>query len=213
MQVRKVVTRSGRGFRGYFPSKKLNRMVEYESLLERDAILLFEFSSGVVSYQEQPEMIYYNDGDKTRQYFPDFEVVLITGEIIHVEVKPYQRLNTPELLNKFGAIAAHYQTHRAEFKILTEKNIRREPLLSNLKRLASLKQSDSNLDRAFNICQQRLLLDPICSVSALSQGFMKGEVFRLIALGKLICNLEQKLDSNTNFVRIRQGDHDATLLL
>ena len=212
MQVRKVVTRSGRGFRGYFPSKKLNRMVEYESLLERDAILLFEFSSGVVSYQEQPEMIYYNDGDRTRQYFPDFELVLITGEIIHVEIKPFDVLNTLELLAKFGAIAVHYRSHRADFKILTEQNIRKEPLHSNLKFLASLKQSDSNLDRAFNICEQRLLLDPTCSVSELSEGFMKCEVFRLIAQSRLICNLEQKLDSNTNFVRIRKGDHDATLL-
>ena len=212
MQVRKVVTRSGRGFRGYFPSKKLNRMVEYESLLERDAILLFEFSSGIVSYQEQPEMIYYNDGDKTRQYFPDFEVVLITGEIIHFEIKPFDVLSKPELLEKFGAIAVHYQSHRAEFRILTDQNIRREPLHSNLKFLASLKEPESSLEGAFGICKQRLLLDPICSVSALSQGFMKGEVFRLIALSKLICDLEQKLDANTNFVRIHQGDHDATLL-
>jgi hypothetical protein len=44
--------------------------VEWESLLERDAILLFEFSPGVVSYQEQPEMIEYEQDGVMRRYYP-----------------------------------------------------------------------------------------------------------------------------------------------
>ncbi len=50
MLARKVVTRRGRRFRGYYPSAKLGRMVAWESLLERDAILLIEFSPGVLTY-------------------------------------------------------------------------------------------------------------------------------------------------------------------
>lgn len=56
MLVRKVITRRGRRFRGYFPSRKLGRMVAWESLTERDVILLLEFSPGVLSYQEQPAL-------------------------------------------------------------------------------------------------------------------------------------------------------------
>ncbi len=59
MPVRKVVTPSGRKVRGYFPSKKMGRMVAWESQIELDAILLFEFSPGVISFQEQPEKIQY----------------------------------------------------------------------------------------------------------------------------------------------------------
>jgi len=54
MLSRIVVTRSGRGFRGYFPSKKLNRLVQFESLLERDAIKLFESSKEIIQFREQP---------------------------------------------------------------------------------------------------------------------------------------------------------------
>ena len=51
-------------------------MVEWESLLERDAILLFEFSPGVVSYQEQPAEILYELEGVIHRYYPDFEVIL-----------------------------------------------------------------------------------------------------------------------------------------
>jgi hypothetical protein len=87
MLARKVITRRGRRFRGYFPSRKLGRMMEWESLNERNVILLFEFSPGVLSYQAQPALIHYHDGQDTRAYYPDFEVIFLNGEAIHVEVK------------------------------------------------------------------------------------------------------------------------------
>jgi hypothetical protein len=43
MPVRRVVTRGGRRFRGFFPSAKNGCMVPWESLLERDAITLLEY--------------------------------------------------------------------------------------------------------------------------------------------------------------------------
>lgn len=51
MFSRNVITRRGRGFRGNFPSRKLGRMVAGESLVELLAILLWEFSPGVLTYR------------------------------------------------------------------------------------------------------------------------------------------------------------------
>lgn len=59
-----------------------------ESLLEQDAILLLEFSWGVLSYREQPALIEYHDGNKVREYYPNFELVLEDGSPVHLEVKP-----------------------------------------------------------------------------------------------------------------------------
>ena len=81
MSSRNVVTRSGQRIRGYFPSHKCGQMIAWESLLERDAILLLEFSQGVVSYRHQPFVIDYSDGEQMRKYYPDFEVVLEGGEV------------------------------------------------------------------------------------------------------------------------------------
>lgn len=92
MPVRKVVLPTGRKVRGYFPSKKMGRMIEWESPLERDAIVLLEFSPGVVSFQEQPRKVIFYIGGVPHVYFPDFEVVLTNGKVIDVEVKPALKL-------------------------------------------------------------------------------------------------------------------------
>jgi len=136
MPARKVVTRRGRRFRGYFPSRKLGRMVAWESLLERDAILLLEFSSGVVSYREQPVLIEYFDGQQIRGYYPDFEADLTDGDVLHVEVKASFQLAKPKIESKFRVIAADYRRRQHDFRIITEAEIRREPMHSNLKNLA-----------------------------------------------------------------------------
>jgi len=138
MLARKVVTRRGRRFRGYFPSRKLHRMVAWESLLERDAILLLEVSPGVVSFQEQPTLIRYFNGKVFCDYYPDFEVVLSDGSVFHLEVKTTSKLNTPKVATQFTAIAAHYQEKGFGFRIVTEQELQREPLLSNAQDLSHL---------------------------------------------------------------------------
>lgn len=124
MLSRKVVTRSGRGFRGYFPSKKLNRSVQFESLLERDAIKLFDNSNEVISFREQPTIIYYYLGDIQKRYHPDFEVVLRGNAVLHIEVKPSLRLATKELSIKYKAISRSYRSKPEHFVILTEIELR-----------------------------------------------------------------------------------------
>lgn len=124
MLSRNVVNRSGRGFRGYFPSKKLNRSVQFESILERDAIKLFESSNEVVSYKEQPAIIYYYLDETQKRYHPDFEIILIGDKVIHVEVKPSRRLATKELSDKFRAISRSYRSKPEHFVILTEIELR-----------------------------------------------------------------------------------------
>ncbi len=128
MLARKVVTRSGRGFRGNFPSKKLNRMVQFESILERDAIKWFDSDPEVVSFQEQPTIIFYLDEmGESRKYFPDFELKLKSGLLIHVEVKPEARMAEMKNQQKFQSISENYRNRKEIFVILTCAYLHREP--------------------------------------------------------------------------------------
>lgn len=125
MLSRKVVTRSGRGFRGYFPSKKLNRSVEFESILERDAILLFERDEEIISYQEQPEMVYYYDKNhEPRKYYPDFRVEFVSGFKFHIEIKPAKKLGNSATLKKYQAVSESYKLRDEIFRILTDVELR-----------------------------------------------------------------------------------------
>jgi hypothetical protein len=52
--TRKVVTYRSGHFTGVVPSSKNNRVIQYESILERDYIQLVESDRDVKSYSEQP---------------------------------------------------------------------------------------------------------------------------------------------------------------
>lgn len=136
MRARKIVTRSGKRFRGKFPSRKMKTMIHWESLLELDAIHVFEFHPQIAAYYEQPsEEAYYDQDGKQRSYFPDFLLVFKTGGKLLVEVKPKKLFETPKLQNKYRAIAKRFSEQDRPFRVLTETEIRKEPLRSNLRTL------------------------------------------------------------------------------
>lgn len=126
MLSRKVVTRSGRGYRGYFPSKKLNRLVQFESLLEKEAIQYFEQNMEVISFQEQPELFhYYDQSGQQREYYPDFQLTLESGHKLYVEVKPISKL--AKLKDKFELILEAYKTRKEILMILTDVDLQHKP--------------------------------------------------------------------------------------
>ena len=213
MKSRKVVTRSGRKFRGYFPSKKLGRMVEWESLLERDAILLFEFSTGVKSYQEQPELIYYQLNDEIQHYYPDFSITLSSGEILHLEVKPKSKFSSMELIDKFNAIINNYNHIGRDFKILIDEHIRVEPRLTNLKRLARVLHHHPVALEAQEEVIELLKGGAILSVASLSKIIGLTSTLVLLAHGVIYCDINTDFNIIQNFLRLpKEDDHDALFI-
>lgn len=208
--VRKVVTRRGRRIRGYFPSTKLGRMVAWESLLERDAILLLEFSPGVASYQEQPALVHYAHGLRMREYYPDFEVVLGCGSVLHLEVKPASKLALPAVAAKLRAVARHYAVQGRDYRIVTDQEIRREPLHSNLKTLTYLAVRPgcvlpARRDIEYHFTSgARTLQD-----AALLLG--RDTTMRLIATGRICCDLDKELGDETLLSIPTGGEHAALL--
>jgi hypothetical protein len=147
-RVRRIVTRSGRGFRGKFPSLKLGRFVHWESILERDAILMTEYDPSVLSYQEQPCVVTYYDAQGTvRTYTPDLRIERESGETF-AEVKPSRKLAKPDLRAKLEAIALRMKERKQPFRILTELEIRREPRYSNAARIHDALRSLNSVDRS-----------------------------------------------------------------
>lgn len=211
MLSRKVVTRRGRRFRGYFPSYKLGRMVAWESLLERDALYLLEFSPGVVSYREQPTLVQYFDGAQIRDYYPDFELALQDGSLVHLEIKSSSQFDRPKVRAKLAAIAKSYEQKEWGFRIATEREIRREPLLTNLRFLCYLLgRPGHNLPTGGELIQ-------IFGSAALGLGeviSVLGEdtAWRLIATGRITCDLNKPLEFDT-VISVSKGEQHATVLL
>lgn len=212
MLARPVINRYGRRFRGYFPSHRMGCMVAWESLLELDAILLLEFSWGVLSYREQPALIQYHDGQKVRDYYPDFELVLDDGSLIHLEVKPTSELAKPAIRAKYQAIAAHYQSRQHAYRIVTELEIQREPLLGNVRKLAYLSGKKSQQELPDAQAVTKVLGSDAVPFDIAERTLGREMTLRLVAKGVLRCDLALPLSGETPVGIAKGGRHAAYLL-
>ncbi|MCG9042108.1 TnsA endonuclease N-terminal domain-containing protein [Laribacter hongkongensis] len=210
MRVRKVVTRRGRHIRGYFPSKKLNRMVAWESLLEKDALLLVELSPGVLTYQEQPEEITYWNERVMCSYIPDLRVNLCDETSLLVEVKPVEELRRPSVRAKYQQIAQHLQEQGEPFQILTDLEIRREPQYGSLCRLLYwYNHAPAQLPSAKEIDQQLKNRDHAAIQDCLDI-FGANITYALIARGQLVPDLSRAL-TPASLVQLPTGGRHAAI--
>jgi hypothetical protein len=134
MPSRKIPRRGSKKNIGKFPSLKMEKTLWWEALTERDAMFLYEYDREVISYEEQPEPIFYFLNGKRHRYTPDFRVVRV-GQVAIVEVKPEAKLESEELKEAFAEIRIECEKMGQEFIVITDKMIRVEPKLGNIKML------------------------------------------------------------------------------
>ncbi|MDF0499980.1 TnsA endonuclease N-terminal domain-containing protein [Burkholderia cenocepacia] len=203
--ARQVVRPTGGIFRGRFPSRKSGRSVAFESLIERDALLLFEFSRGIASYREQPYSIWYLFDGKSRRYTPDFELTLISGTPLVIEIKPEEKTLIPDEARRLRRIHEHLASLGVAFRVLTDTQIRTGSRLSNLGTLLPY------LGKPMSALQRRLAAEPLrensspLTVAHASRCLgSTAEVYRLIAEDVLGADLHQRLsDSTALFIQDR----------
>ena len=133
MPVRKVSNRGGNVI-GCFPSLKLNRMVAFESLIERDLIYLLDFEPDVTWFAEQPLTISYSHKGKILSYTPDFHIIRDDQNIL-VECKPQKYINTDNNQRKFAAARAWCAAKRWMFQVIGDEQLRRGYRVRNVKLL------------------------------------------------------------------------------
>ncbi|WP_177410172.1 TnsA endonuclease N-terminal domain-containing protein [Pseudomonas sp. LFM046] len=115
-----------------FPSRKNGSLIICETRLEADACFHWEQDRNVIAYREQPERLHLVVEGKARTYVPDFVVQYADRPIRFVEVKPDNVYQKPKYLALYRAAKQLLKTRGADFELLTERKIRRQPLLNNL---------------------------------------------------------------------------------
>lgn len=133
MPVRKVSNRGG-NIIGRFPSLKLKRMVDYESLIERDFLYLLDFEPEVTWFMEQPLTITYTDQAKTRTYTPDFHIISNSRNIL-VECKPQQFVGKASNQLKFATAEQWCFARGWTFQIVTDEQLHANYRLRNIRYL------------------------------------------------------------------------------
>lgn len=133
MSVRDPVTRRHKSMCCLVPSRKMRRMIHCESMLEGDAVAIFDHSPDVRSFMEQPCTEHVFGDGKFFRYTPDFQLTLINGSQEYVEVKPEKKLLSPKLQQRLNHIARHFEKSGRRFRVMTELEIRNKPVRRNLK--------------------------------------------------------------------------------
>lgn len=207
--VRKVVTRSGKGIRGKFPSRKLGRMVLWESPLEADAIRLFEFNVAVAAYYSQPSWEVYHDAEgQAHRFAPDFRVDFLSGESIFVEVKSDHDAAYKPNAFTLGLKAMAMQAQGKRYRVLTPSQIRTQPRFDNLKLLERCSRSALGEETKYRC--HHLAPGTLYTVQDLAR-LVGGEtvVFQAIAQGVLRTHLHLPLNSQSmvwNSIHWEAGD-------
>jgi hypothetical protein len=135
MPVRNVTNRGGNVI-GRFPSLKMQRMIAFESLLERDLIYLLDYDANVTWFEEQPLTIEYPYEGKTLHYTPDFHLIEHDQHVL-VECKPDHFVATADNQRKFAGAQAWCLACDWQFRIVTDAEVRAGYRLHNVKLLTA----------------------------------------------------------------------------
>lgn len=187
-------------FRGKFPSLKVGRMVHWESLLERDAILLFEFSPGIASFREQPYSIQHFHNGRMTRYTPDFEITYRCGRIELIEVKPWSKLQSAKEQRRFEAISSHLSARGVAFTLLDDKRIRKQPLLENLRVLCSWRIPQLSVEEARQLkCRLQRTTSPTFREAVRALGSERA-FWQLVDLEEIAVDLAAAIHATTPYV-------------
>ena len=98
LPVRRFGSYAGmRHYPGWWWSATTGDLIGYESLLERDRLMLADFDQGVVAIASQPFGITGDNGGVTRRHVPDYLLRMVDGTVVVVDVKPARLLAKPEI--------------------------------------------------------------------------------------------------------------------
>jgi hypothetical protein len=195
---------------GWYDSLKMSVSIPYESLLERDLLLVLDIDPRFVSFSAQPETFEWLDACGLRRYTPDARTILGSGAVVYIQAKRRSRFaRDPDLGGRLSEIEVQCKLRHASHEIWTEDEIRRQPRLSNVRRLraaiAFLNEEDRNL--ILGACSALRLPAPLSAVlDALgNEKRLLNSVLALVAFGTLRLDLNVPIDSHSLVYRGTQA--------
>lgn len=197
MPVRRVSNRGG-NIVGYFPSVKLERMVAFESTIERDLLYLLDFEPHVESFVEQPLVITYWEETNQRTYTPDFQVEFTNGHTTLVECKPEALVKKDQNVRKFAAGEAWCAERGWRYEVITDQALRRGFRLENVQFLTRFARHELPLTLKYQIkaiialCDRPLSLQEVINrVTSESPPLVRAMIFQMAFFNELVLALDE----------------------
>jgi hypothetical protein len=134
---RRIVTVSGRGVRGVFPSRKSRNSAQFESLTEATALLVLEVAPSVTAIATQPRVFAWFDGTTQRRYTPDIAIEVGRNDgSVFLEVKDDTTFTrSSEAVARLLSAHAYLRNRGHRLHVLLRSELRANDLPSRLESL------------------------------------------------------------------------------
>lgn len=191
---------SYRSCSGWYRSIKCDARLPFESLLERDLMVIQDIDPDVVVFTRKPETLIWKEGRRQRRYIPDFRVVMQERKVVYREAMPRRTLDAdPTLKGRRPRITDACAARGATFEIWTETEIRKQPRLANCSRIRAAVAFLTPANLA--IVRAGLTEGRSTSLSALqaiigADPTLVGTLLGLVAVGELGFNLDAEIGPN-----------------
>jgi len=195
-QPARKITNHGREIvTGGFSSIKNNCSIRWEAQNERDFLYHLEFDPEVIRYASQPLKLHYNLDGTMLTHYPDFAVERRNGRIDYYEVKPFDKTAELSFQDKTKAIRERLNKMGHQYYVVTDREIKIEPRLSNLKilyRYLATKHSLADQQAVMNCLVQPMKLNDLkYEIEIL--GLSISVCYWLMATGKIKFDLNEPI--------------------
>lgn len=196
--------RGQRSFSGEYFAACMERHVGYESWLERDQLMMLDFSPRVRSFAAQPFWLSWQSGGKTRRHAPDFFVRMVDGRGVVVDVRADDRIKDEDAA-AFAVTAAACESVGWGYRRVGTV----DPVLSaNVRWLAGYRHR-----RCLNDAHRDMLVEVFSHPSPLLAGVervgdrlaMLPSLFHLMWTGVLVADLVSAPLTGESVVRVAGG--------
>ncbi|WP_448565923.1 Tn7 transposase TnsA N-terminal domain-containing protein [Thalassotalea ganghwensis] len=185
-----------------FASSKVGSVIMCESSIEFDACFHHEYNDNVEYFESQPMGFHYQVNNKWNPYTPDALVRYKSGKCKLIEYKPYSKTQDLEFQHEFNAKKANAATLGYELILVTEQQIRVNPILHNLKLLHRYSGSTRITDIQSSILEfiqksGKIAISDIDTNFSLTTGEIKASIYLLLAKGIVKADIKNEcLESN-----------------
>lgn len=198
VRSRKVVSRSNARNTGKYPSWKMQRMMQWESTHEGNAMRILDASPHVIAFHEQPCEIIYTLNGEQRRHYPDF-MVIEDHRREFWEVKTEENANSTEVAERTAFLTEFLPEYGYSYRVVFAEMLAKQPRLDNVKRLNKLGRQPISIFEQERI--RRLFThEPVMTWGMLEQLSPQTlrNVSRLILEGKLSIDFNQPINPATS---------------
>jgi len=203
--VRNLISRSRNRAASKYPSWKVGRMMQWESIAELKAFRLLDCDPAVTTFVEQPcEVVYFN-GVEQKRHVPDLYVELCERKELW-EIKT--DASDPDVIARTILLSNSLKPHGFIYRLVPDSELETEPRLQNANTLLRYgRRPLEELDRE----RLRLLLKKRGSLTWLDARageygpFGKGALCRLALEGILRVDMNKPLTADTQFSCVKGG--------